>query len=100
MFKKIQFETIAKIPLNISLEQVEVWFQDEARFGQQNTTIRIWAQKGSRPKAIKQQQFTYAYAVCISRIMKISWISALELGIGLEVTQKEYYFYAIEIGLL
>ncbi len=25
-------------------------------------------------------------------------INALELGIGLETTQKEYYFYAIEIG--
>nr|WP_201294510.1 IS630 family transposase [Colwellia sp. 20A7] len=68
-FKKFQFETIAKIPLSISLDQVDVWFQDEARFGQQNTTTRVWAEKGTRPRAIKQQQFTYAYlfgAVCIT----------------------------------
>ncbi|MBU2989638.1 IS630 family transposase, partial [Psychrosphaera sp. B3R10] len=41
--------------------------QDEARFGQQNTTSRVWAKKGSRPRAVKQQQFEYAYlfgAVC------------------------------------
>ncbi|WP_420851330.1 transposase [Parashewanella hymeniacidonis] len=35
--------------------------QDEARFSQQNTTTRIWAEKGSRPRAVKQQQFEYAY---------------------------------------
>lgn len=67
--KNFQFQTIAKIPFNISLEQVDVWFQDEARFGQQNTTTRIWAQKGSRPRAIRQQQFTYARlfgAVCVT----------------------------------
>jgi len=58
---------IKKIPLRTSVEQVDVWFQDEARFGQQNTTTRLWAEKGTRPAAVKQQQFEYAYlfgAVC------------------------------------
>jgi len=48
---------------------VDVWFQDEAKFGQQNTTTRLWAEKGTRPRAVKQQQFEYAYlfgAVCPS----------------------------------
>lgn len=46
-----------------------VWFQDEARFGQRNTTTRIWAEKGTRPRAVQQQQFEYAYlfgAVCVT----------------------------------
>lgn len=46
-----------------------MWFQDEARFGQRNTTTRIWAEKGTRPRAVQQQQFDYAYlfgAVCIN----------------------------------
>ena len=46
---------------------MDVWFQDEARFGQQNTTTRLWAKKGSRPRAIRQQQFISAHiygAVC------------------------------------
>ena len=46
---------------------IDIWFQDEARFGQQNTTTRLWAEKGTRPRAVKQQQFQYAYlfgAVC------------------------------------
>ncbi|CAM3891241.1 hypothetical protein VA7868_04488 [Vibrio aerogenes CECT 7868] len=69
-FKKIKIETILKIRGHISLKQVDIWFQDEARFGQQNTTTRLWAQKGSRPRAIRQQQFEYTHifrAVCPGR---------------------------------
>ncbi|WP_282131971.1 hypothetical protein [Pseudoalteromonas aliena] len=53
----------------MSLDNVLVWFQDEARFGQRSTTTKIWAEKGARPRAIQQQQFEYSYlfgAVCIS----------------------------------
>lgn len=49
------------------LSQVDIWFQDEGRFGQQNTTTRIWAKTGTRPRVVQQQQFEYAYmfgAVC------------------------------------
>jgi hypothetical protein len=33
---------------------VEVWFEDEARFGQQGTLTHVWARRGSRPTAPKQ----------------------------------------------
>lgn len=65
--KKLPIETIKAIPGHVALEKVDIWFQDEARFGQQNTTTRHWAKKGTRPRAIKQQQFEYAHffgAVC------------------------------------
>ena len=55
------------IPKDHDRSSVDIWFQDEARFGQQNTTTRLWAEKGSRPRAVKQQQFQYAYlfgAIC------------------------------------
>ncbi|WP_404852052.1 transposase [Colwellia sp. MB3u-4] len=67
LLKKFEMEMIRTIPWNVSLKNVDVWFQDEARFGQQNTTTRLWAKKGTRPRAVKQQQFEYAYlfgAVC------------------------------------
>lgn len=58
------------IPKEISLEQVDVWFQDEARVGQQGTVTRLWAIKGTRPRVVRQQQFNYTYifgAVCPAR---------------------------------
>lgn len=40
---------------------VEVWFQDEARFGQQGTLTRVWADRGSRPTAVKQTEYEWVY---------------------------------------
>lgn len=55
------------MPEGLPPENVEIWFQDEARVGQRGTVTRLWARKGSRPRVIRQQQFEYAYifgAVC------------------------------------
>lgn len=44
-----------------------IYYQDEARFGQHGTLSRVWAKVGSRPRAIRQQQYQYLYlwsAVC------------------------------------
>ena len=42
-------------------EQIEVWFQDEARFGQQGTLTHVWAEKGSRPTVVKQTEYEGCY---------------------------------------
>jgi transposase len=34
--------------------KVRLWFQDEARFGQQGTLTAVWAIKGSRPTVVRQ----------------------------------------------
>lgn len=55
------------IPIHVRPEQIDISFQDEARFGQQKTTTRLLALKGTRPRAVHQQQFKYAHlfgAVC------------------------------------
>jgi hypothetical protein len=49
---------------------VEIWFQDEARIGQQGTLTRIWARRGTRPRAPRDQRYKWAYlfgAVCPER---------------------------------
>ena len=49
---------------------VEVWFADEARVGQQGTLTRIWARRGSRPRAPRDRRYTSAWlfgAVCPAR---------------------------------
>ena len=49
---------------------VEIWFQDEARVGQQGTLTRGGAARGSRPPAPRDQRYKWAYvfgAVCAAR---------------------------------
>lgn len=41
--------------------RVRVFFMDEARFGQQGTTTRVWAKTGSRPTAVKQTRYEWVY---------------------------------------
>jgi len=54
-------------PGSVPLSPVDICFQDESGFGQQDTTTRIWAKTGTRPRVVQQQQFENAYmfgAVC------------------------------------
>jgi hypothetical protein len=49
---------------------LEIWWQDEARVGQQGTLTRVWAKRGSRPVIPRDRRFTWAYlfgAVCPDR---------------------------------
>ena len=42
-------------------KEVEVWFQDEARLGQQGTLTTVWARRGSRPRSVKQTEYQWVY---------------------------------------
>jgi len=44
-------------------QQIQVFFQDEARFGQQGTLTRVWAACSSRPPAVRQTQYDYLYVI-------------------------------------
>jgi hypothetical protein len=58
------------IPASARGKPIEIWFQDEARIGQKGTLSRIWARRGSRPPAPRDQRYDWAYlfgAVCPTR---------------------------------
>jgi transposase len=66
-FKEIVVEQIGAIADDHPGEEVRVYFQDEARFGTQGTITRVWAPKGSRPRAVRQNGREWLYvliAVC------------------------------------
>ena len=49
---------------------VEIWFQDEARVGQQGTHAYIWAPVGARPLMVRDNRHDSAYifgAICPQR---------------------------------
>jgi transposase len=53
-FREIVVEHIEAIATAHPDEVIQVWHQDEARFGQQGTLARVWARKGSRPRRVRQ----------------------------------------------
>ena len=40
---------------------IEVWWQDEARVGQQGTLAHVWAKRGSRPRAVRDRRYIWAW---------------------------------------
>jgi transposase len=67
-FKEIVVEQIDAIAAAHPDDEVRTYFQDEARFGTQGTITRVWAPKGSRPRAVRQNGREWLYvlmAVCV-----------------------------------
>lgn len=67
IFKEVVLDQIQAIEEAHADEEVQVWNQDEARFGQQGTLTRVWARKGSRPRRVRQNGRESLYvltAVC------------------------------------
>jgi hypothetical protein len=40
---------------------IELWWQDEARIGQQGSLTYIWGKQGTRPAAPRDQRYDWAY---------------------------------------
>jgi hypothetical protein len=69
-FHKLRRLVAAAIPEHARGKPVELWWQDEARVGQQGTLTRLWAERGSRPPAPRDCRYDWAYifgAVCPAR---------------------------------
>ena len=58
------------MPEHAKGKPLEVWFQDEARVGQQGTLTRKWARRGTRPRAPRDTRYKWSYifgAACPAR---------------------------------
>ena len=62
-FKEIVVEQIDAIAAAHPEEEIHTYFQDEARFGQKGTITRVWARRGSRPRAVRQTGFSSLYVL-------------------------------------
>ena len=74
---------------------MEVWFQDEARVGQQGTLTRIWARRGSRPRAPRDTRYKWSYifgAACPARGtaagLILPYVNTEAMGLHLEEIAK------------
>jgi transposase len=44
-------------------KRLRIYFEDESRFGQQGTLTRVWAPRGSRPRAVRQTAYQYLWVL-------------------------------------
>ena len=77
---------------------LEIWFQDEARIGQQGTLTRIWAKRETRPRAPRDQRYNWAYlfgAACPARAVTAA-IVTLEANAATMTLHLEAISAAVE----
>ena len=68
---------MAALPATAHGKPLEIWFQDEARIGQNGTLTRLWARIGSRPRAPRDSRYDWAYifgAVCPERAIGVGLV--------------------------
>ena len=46
----------AYMPAAAAAKPLEIWFGDEARAGQKGTLTYVWARRGSRPAAVRDNR--------------------------------------------
>jgi DDE superfamily endonuclease len=74
----------AALPEHAAGKPLEIWFQDEARVGQQGRLTRLWAKRGTRPRAPRERPraprdrryaWTYLFgAICPARAVGVGLV--------------------------
>jgi hypothetical protein len=63
-------------------QAIEIWFQDEARVGQQGSLEYVWAPIGARPLAVRDNRhdsvYLFGFAVLRHRALKVMQKDASE----------------------
>lgn len=67
---EVQVQFIKQLPQQLATvaaahpqRKIRLYFEDESRFGQQGTTTRVWARRGSRPTAVRQTAYEYIWVL-------------------------------------
>jgi transposase len=77
---------------------VQVWFQDEARIGQQGTLTNRWAEKGSRPTAVKQTEYEWCYLFAAVNPLTGASSALVAPTVNTELMNRHLKFIAKEAG--
>jgi len=84
------------LPPEATGKTIEIWFQDEARVGQQGSLSYQWALRGSRPPAVRDNRHDSAYifgAICPARARGAAivtpWVNSEAMTIHLAEIGKQ-----------
>lgn len=83
------------LPPHAAGKPIEIWFQDEARVGQQGTLSYIWAERRSRPAVVRDDRHDSAWlfgAICPERVVGAAvvmpWVSSEVMSVHLAEISK------------
>ena len=65
------------LPAHAAGKPLEVWFQDEAWVGRQGRLTRLWAKRGTRPRAPRDRRYAWTYlfgAICPARAVGVGLV--------------------------
>lgn len=79
-------------------QDVQVWFQDEARLGQQGTLTAVWAEKGSRPTAVRQTEYEWCYLFAAVNPLNGTSSALVAPTVNTEFMNRHLQFIAQEAG--
>jgi transposase len=79
-------------------KRVEVWQQDEARIGQQGTLTRVWGERGSRPSAVRQTEYEWAYLFAAVNPMTGASSALIAPTVNTQYMNKHLAFISREAG--
>ncbi len=79
-------------------KEVEVWFEDEARIGQQGTLTTKWAERGSRPTAVKQTEYEWAYISAAVNPITGRALGVITPGMDTSVMNDLLWNLSLELG--
>lgn len=92
-FKKTFTVRVRKVlPKGVHMKKIDIWFEDEMRVGQQGSLTRIWAEKGTRPRVVRQKQFISEYifgAVCPVNRHAVGLVLPVNTGACLQLLLNE-----------
>ena len=83
------------MPEHAKGKPLEVWFQEEARVGQQGTLTHKWARRGTRPRAPRDTHNKWSYisgaacpARCTAAGLIVPYVNAEAMGLHLNEIAK------------
>jgi transposase len=79
-------------------QDVQVWFQDEARLGQQGTLTTVWAEKGSRPTAVRQTEYEWCYLFAAVNALSGASSALVAPTVNTELMNRHLEFISQEAG--
>ena len=79
-------------------KRIEVWQQDEARIGQQGTLTRVWGQTNSRPTAVRQTEYEWAYLYAAVNPLTGASSALIASTVNTQYMNKHLAFISREAG--